>query len=146
MVKTGVTTDIEKLITFFIEQELEFDENDEYGEDELVKCWEALDDEGQLAGGCVLALRDGEFICDGIATAPAQRGTGLGRELLALLISEVKARGGDKIFLVARAPGFFAKYGFVPVKREDAPEFFECFTCPQYGKTCFPEVMKLSTL
>ena len=24
-----------------------------------------------------------------------------------------------------------------------APNFFECLTCPQYGKNCHPEVMKL---
>jgi N-acetylglutamate synthase-like GNAT family acetyltransferase len=138
-----VTEDVAKLIPFFIEQELEFEENEEYGDDELVKCWEALDDDGTLVGGCVLALREGEFICDGIATAPALRGGGLGKELLELLIEEVRSRGGDTVYLVARAPGFFAKQGFDVIERKEAPEFFECFTCPQYNKTCFPEVMKL---
>ena len=46
------------------------------------------------------------------------------------------------MYLVARAPGFFAKHGFKEVAREDAPNFFECFTCPQYGKTCHPQVMR----
>ncbi len=40
-------------------------------------------------------------------------------------------------------PEFFRKYGFETVAREEAPNFFECLTCPQYGKTCHPEVMKL---
>jgi N-acetylglutamate synthase-like GNAT family acetyltransferase len=144
MVTISVTTDIGKLIPFFIEQELEFEENEEYGEDELVKCWEALSDDGELVGGCALALREGEFICDGIATAPSVRGSGLGEDLLGLLTEEVRSRGGDAVYLVARAPGFFAKQGFEVTERKAAPEFFECFTCPQYKKTCFPEVMKLS--
>jgi N-acetylglutamate synthase-like GNAT family acetyltransferase len=143
MVTIRVIDDINKLIPFFIEQELEFEENEEYGDDELLKCWEATDEAGQLVGGCVLARREGEYICDGIATAPAFRGTGLGKDLLNVLLDEVRARGGDVLYLVARAPGFFAGQGFDIIERKDAPEFFECFTCPQYQKTCFPEVMKL---
>ena len=33
--------------------------------------------------------------------------------------------------------------GFVTVPREEAPNFFECLTCPQYGVDCHPEVMRL---
>ena len=47
------------------------------------------------------------------------------------------------MYLVARAPEFFRKNGFVTIPREEAPNFFECLTCPQYGKTCHPEVMKI---
>ena len=66
---------------------------------------------------------------------------GYGEELLRRGLEEVKSLGGSRMFLVARAPGFFAKSGFVPVPREEAPEFFECLTCPQYGVDCHPEVM-----
>jgi N-acetylglutamate synthase-like GNAT family acetyltransferase len=96
-----------------------------------------------IAGAAVLALREGKFICDGIATDERVRGMGLGKALLDMLISDVKERSGNALFLVARAPEFFAKYGFVSVPRNDAPNFFECFTCPQYKETCFPEVMRL---
>ncbi|MDR3225134.1 MAG: GNAT family N-acetyltransferase [Clostridiales Family XIII bacterium] len=173
MRKISETADYRVLITFFIENELEFEEGEEYGDDEIVKCWRAdaygedcgaaagheencgvaagsdgaisheTEDVGRLAGACILAMREGEYICDGIAVAQGLRKTGLGRELLGLLLKEAAGRGADRIFLVARAPGFFAKAGFVPISRADAPEFFECFTCPQYGKTCHPEVMRL---
>jgi GNAT superfamily N-acetyltransferase len=153
------TGDYRPLIPFFIENGLEFEEDEEYGTDEIVKCWRA--DErvpaeppgpapggaqaaaGKLVGGCILARREDEYICDGIAVAPEHRKDGLGRELLGLLLEEAKGRGADRLFLVARAPGFFAKSGFVAIPREKAPEFFECFTCPQYGRTCHPEVMRL---
>ncbi|MDR2156760.1 MAG: GNAT family N-acetyltransferase [Clostridiales Family XIII bacterium] len=136
------TEDYEGLIPFFIENGLEFSEEDGTPTD-IVKCWRAEDADGGLAGGCVLARREGEFICDGIAVAPAFRAGGLGRRLLGILIEEVRAEGGRRLYLVARAPGFFGKNGFVSVERKSAPNFFECFTCPQYGETCFPEVMKL---
>ncbi|MDR1028110.1 MAG: GNAT family N-acetyltransferase [Clostridiales Family XIII bacterium] len=137
----AATEDYEGLVPFFIENGLEFSEEDETPTD-IVKCWSAKDGRGVLVGGCVLARREGEFICDGIAVSPDFRAGGLGKRLLDVLVAEAAARGGAHVYLVARAPKFFAKYGFVAVERKDAPKFFECFTCPQYVKTCFPEVMK----
>ena len=138
------TEDYEKLVPFFIENELEFTEEDaEEVPTDLVKCWEITDGEGSLVGGFVLALREGEYICDGIAIDENLRGTGLGSELLDLGIEETTRRGGERMYLVARAPEFFRKNGFVTVPREEAPNFFECLTCPQYGISCHPEVMRI---
>jgi N-acetylglutamate synthase-like GNAT family acetyltransferase len=134
------TEDYEVLIPMFIEQGLEFSEEEEVPTD-IVACWKATDAEGRLLGGAVLARREGELICDGIATVPEVRGTGLGKRLLDGLIAEGIALGGRRLFLVARAPNFFRSQGFKTVSRAEAPNFFECFTCPQYQKTCFPEVM-----
>jgi GNAT superfamily N-acetyltransferase len=162
MITITETADYRPLIPFFIENELEFEEGEEYEGDEIVQCWRAdeLPENGaaspgvatplhsppapRLVGGAVLAKREGEYICDGIAVAPAHRKDGLGKKLLDLLLAEAKGRGATELYLVARAPGFFAKSGFVPVPRDKAPGFFECFTCPQYGKTCHPEVMRLA--
>ena len=138
------TEEYEKLVPFFIENELEFTEEDaEEVPTDLVKCWQITDEEDKLVGAFVLARREGEYICDGIAIDARLRGTGLGGELLALGIEETRARGGDRMFLVARAPEFFRKNGFVTVPRQEAPNFFECLTCPQYGITCHPEVMRI---
>jgi N-acetylglutamate synthase-like GNAT family acetyltransferase len=162
MIKITETTDYSILIPFFIENDLEFEEGEVYGEDEIVKCWRAdayekgrgaaaeedvtvthePEGAGSLVGACILAIREGEYICDGIAVTPQLRKTGLGRELLDLLLDDARSRGADQVFLVARAPGFFATAGFIPIPRTEAPEFFECFTCPQYGKSCHPEVMR----
>jgi N-acetylglutamate synthase-like GNAT family acetyltransferase len=145
------TDDLAPLVRFFIENELEFESEDDYSFDEILKAWRADDadatdatDTGRLLGGCVLALREGRFICDGIATDPSVRGEHLGEALLTQLIDEVRARSGTEVYLVARAPEFFAKYGFEVVSRADAPNFFECFSCPQYGVSCHPEVMRLT--
>ena len=137
------TEDYEKLVPFFIENELEFTEEDaEEVPTDVVKCWQITDADGRLVGGFVLALREGEYICDGIAIDNSLRGTGLGSELLKLGLEETVKRGGERMFLVARAPEFFRRNGFVTVPRQEAPNFFECLTCPQYGISCHPEVMR----
>ena len=138
------TEEYEKLVPFFIENELEFTEEDaEEVPTDLVKCWQITDGEGNLVGAFVLALREGEYICDGIAIDETLRGTGLGSRLLDLGLEETVKRGGERMYLVARAPEFFRKNGFVTVPRQEAPNFFECLTCPQYGVTCHPEVMRI---
>ena len=77
------TENYEKLVPFFIRNELEFTEEDmEEVPTDLVKCWQIADLDGGLVGAFVLAKREGEFICDGIAIEEELRGTGLGRKLL----------------------------------------------------------------
>ena len=138
------TDEYAKLVEFMIANQLEFTEEDaEEVPTDLVKCWEITDSAGNLIGGFVLAKRQGEYICDGIAVDGSRRGENLGTELLNKGIEETKSLGGRSMYLVARAPEFFRKNGFVTIPRVEAPNFFECLTCPQYGKTCHPEVMKI---
>ena len=140
MIEIRQADDYESLVRFFIDNELEFSEDEPVPTD-LIKCWEARDD-GELVGAFALARREDEFICDGIAVDEKYRKMELGRALLRLGIEETVKRGGSRMYLVARAPEFFRREGFEKVEREDAPNFFECLTCPQYGRTCHPEVMK----
>ena len=140
------TEEYTSLVPFFIENELEFTEEDaEEVPTDLVKCWKVTGkgEAGQdaLMGAFVLAKREGEYICDGIAVDRTYRGSDIGTELLQLGLDETKRLGGTRMYLVARAPEFFRKNGFRTVRREDAPNFFECLTCPQYGISCYPEVM-----
>lgn len=150
-IQISVTEDYEKLVPFFIKNGLEFS-GDEPVPTDLVKCWQIVksgdadETEDELVGGLVLAKRQGEFIIDGIAIAPEYRDFQYGSILLNQGIMETLKQGGRRIFLVARAPGFFKKQGFVRVPKEDAPNFFECLTCSQYQKTCYPEVMKRDLL
>lgn len=143
-IKIRTTENYDALTELFIRNELEFSEEEPVDTD-VLKCWELTHGNGELEamiGGLALALREEEYIIDGIAIEPIYRKLGLGKVLLDKAVAEVKARGGKRIFLVARAPKFFEKYGFVAVAREDAPNFFECATCPQYNVSCFPEVMR----
>lgn len=167
--KISVTQMHEKLNPFYAENGLEIAEDEPVSTD-TIKSWVIMknvggadvqpddaitastdiieepladDDAGEnIVGACTLAFRQGEYIIDGIALAPQARGTGGGTALLKAAEEEAALRGGKRIYLVARAPEFFRENGYVTVERGDAPEFFECFGCDQYNKTCFPEVMK----
>ncbi len=151
------TDEYERLVQFFVKNGLEFDGDEEVDTD-IIKCWKIsqavqddlthvkdahTDGKDALAAGCVLALREGRYIIDGIAVDPALRKAGLGKMLVEKVKQEVLARGGDAIYLVARAPGFFRTLGFETIDPQDAPNFFECKQCPQYQVSCHPEVMKL---
>lgn len=136
------TDEYERLVKFFVVNELEFDGDEEVDTD-IVKCLKVVNDEDFLYGAAVLAKREGKFIIDGIAVEEEYRKSKIGKLMLDEIIKEVKQRGGKELFLVARAPGFFAKSGFVCVPADEAPNFFECKYCPQFQISCFPEIMKL---
>lgn len=141
--KMRQTNEYEKLVKFFVENQLEFDGDEEVDTD-IVKCFEIVHgDEEHLVGAAVLAKREGRYIIDGIAVDAPYRKLKVGKILLDKVIETVKELNGDSIYLVARAPEFFRKNGFVTIEADHAPNFFECKYCPQYQVSCHPEVMKL---
>ena len=151
------TDEYDRLVKFFVENRLEFDGDEEVDTD-ILKCWKITqaeagdlshittdngDGSDYIVAGCVLAQREGKYIIDGIAVDKTMRKFGLGKLLINKAKEEVKSRGGDSIYLVARAPEFFKKLGFTAIPADNAPNFFECKYCPQYGTECHPEIMKL---
>ena len=78
--KIAETKDYDRLVPMFIANRLEFSEDEPVPTD-IVKCWQLTDEAGNLQGGAVLALREGEFIVDGIAVNEPYRKTGAGAEL-----------------------------------------------------------------
>ncbi len=136
------TDEYERLVKFFVENQLEFDGDEEVDTD-IIKCYKITHGDDHLAGAVVLAKREGEYIIDGIAVEKVYRKMNIGQILLKKVIEKVRELGGERLFLVARAPEFFKKFGFVQVDPETAPNFFECKYCPQYQVDCFPEVLKL---
>ena len=136
-----LTDEYDRLVQFFVDNELEFDGDEEVDTD-ILKCYKFTDKEDNLIGGVVLAKREGEYIIDGIAVDKAHRDSGIGEILLNQIKEDVEELGGDSIYLVARAPEFFRKNGFEEVEPDVAPNFFECKYCPQYGKNCSPEIMR----
>lgn len=136
-----VTDEYDRLVKFFVENQLEFDGDEEVDTD-IVKSYKVTDKDDRLIGGAVLARREGRFIIDGIAVDAGFRKKKIGEHLLSEVLAEVKERGGESLYLVARAPGFFRRNGFTIIDPDDAPNFFECKYCPQYMVSCHPEVMK----
>jgi GNAT superfamily N-acetyltransferase len=148
------TKNYKALVSLFIRNGLEYTEEDNEITTDILEMYGAFDrknpdndcpergDVASMVGGVVLAKRQGQFICDGIAVEPEYRHMKIGERLLATILRDVKTRGGTSLFLVARAPEFFKKHGFEGAS-SDAPTFFECATCPQYNASCFPEVLKI---
>lgn len=130
----------EPMMELFLRNDLEISEEEPVPTD-LIRCWKAETEQGQMIGGCALAVREGDYIIDGIAVEPEYRKERIASKLLSEALNEVRSRKGTKVYLVARAPGFFRKHGFESIKPEQAPDFFECRTCPQFQVNCFPEVM-----
>lgn len=141
-IKITVTDDMDVLNDFFEANDLEISDAEPV-ETNVIKAWRADDENGKLVGGVCLAFREGDYIIDGIAVNQSLRGKRMGEKLLGLAIDQVKSLGGKKLFLVARAPGFFKTQGFNIVSEKEAPLFFECADCPQYKVDCFPEIMLL---
>ena len=72
------TDEYERLVKFFVENELEFDGDEEVDTD-IVKCWKVTHKDDVLIGACVLAKRQGKYIIDGIAVTKLFRKFGIGK-------------------------------------------------------------------
>lgn len=146
-IRLSMTDEYDRLVRFFIENGLEYDEEDEKkaveeGIDTDIVCsYKLTDQNDRLLGAFCLAKRQGAFIIDGIAVDPEFRGNALGQILLHKAVSMTRSMGGKAIWLVARAPGFFKNNGFVQGAAGEGPVFYECENCGQRGDTCFPEVL-----
>lgn len=135
------TEDRANLDELFRDNKLEFVPGETLQTD-TIKLWKAEEcGQGILLGGVCLAKREGEYVIDGIAVNPKFRGSGIGTALIETACNEVRKLGGNRVFLITKEPWPFKKAGFDTVRREDAPDHFECYRCPQYRKKCFPEVM-----
>ena len=140
------TQDTDLLMDVFERNDIEVAE-DEFtgGHTLLLKAYAVYDDDarGRLVGVVALARRMDRIIINGIAVEPEYRRSGLASGLLALVMAEAKAMGADGIWIVARAPLFFESHGFEYITADQVPEgLFDCPSCPQYNKTCFPKLMK----
>lgn len=140
------TQDTDLLMDVFERNDIEVAE-DEFtgGHTSLLKSYAVYDDDaqGRLVGAVALARRMDRIIINGIAVEPEYRRSGVASGLLALVMKEAKAMGTDVIWIVARAPLFFESHGFEYITADQVPEgLFDCPSCPQYNKTCFPKLMK----
>jgi len=140
-VRMESTTEYERLVKFFIEQGLEYDE-DEKDFSNVIKAWKITQPGDFLIAGCMLVKRDGHFVVQGIAVDPVLRKFGMGKVLMKKALEEARRHGAEEIILVARKPDFYKKLNFDTVPWEESPDIFDCSDCPQRGVDCFPEVMK----
>ncbi|MBB2487396.1 GNAT family N-acetyltransferase [Mitsuaria sp. WAJ17] len=78
---------------------------------------------GQMAGYAFGNVASGEVVV--LALLPAYEGQGLGRRLLQCLMTDLRARGHQRLFLgcasdpTLRSPGFYRHLGWRPTGRRD---------------------------
>ncbi len=118
------------------------DEGEREGKERL-GAWEARTATGTLVGGITLERSGGLDIADWMAVDPAYRGRGIASRLLAALEQEARLRGVRRLWITARAPGFFAANGYRAVDSGPEADWLlgECPSCPQYGHGCSPQPM-----
>lgn len=135
------TGNYEELIPLFSASGLEIHVEADNKPKGMITCWKAERD-GQLAGGVSIEKKGGFFVIGDIAVEETMRGENVGGLLLATAMEKIYDLEGDEIYLVAKAPKFFEKYGFTYLDAEAAPDIFNCKTCDQRGVKCYPEFMK----
>lgn len=134
------TVEYDSLIDLCIRSGLELDPEEPVPEG-LVACIGLVDsDTGKIYGVGGLCY-NGEYVLRCIAVEEAYRGKGYGRRLVETLMEEAGKRGAEKIWLTAKVPDFYKKFGFHIVSREKAPFTTKCGECPQYHNGCDSEVM-----
>jgi ribosomal protein S18 acetylase RimI-like enzyme len=87
--------------------------------------------DSQVVGHCTGDSGTGEIV--GLAVVPAHQGSGIGRELLDLVVHALRAEGAHRVWVAApsdpalRAHGFYRAVGWVPTgeRTQDGSEVLE---------------------
>lgn len=94
-----------------------------------------LRSEGSLVGVVGLEIHHSQGLLRSLAIQPTFRGQGYARDLVRFVEGFCVARGLDSLFLLTTtAAAFFAKLGYQPAARRDAPE--EIRATSQFSTLC----------
>ena len=107
----------------------------------FVKAFCCKDVDNNIIAGSSITFRKGHYILNDIAVAEEFRSMNIGESLLAVTEKEIKKLGGETIYITAKAPEFFAKYGYEYLDEKDVPDIFVCLDCKQLNITCNPKFM-----
>lgn len=112
------------------------------GDEDVYAAWGGFEGD-DLVGAIVLErLLDLDTV-NWMAVDEAHRGRGLASRLYAALEREARERGMLRLWVTARAPGFFVAQGYRPVAPGAQAETLlgECPQCEQYGRGCTPQAL-----
>lgn len=132
----------EEMVPMFIEAGLEVRKGEPVPEGLLV-CFEVIEEKsGRRIGGAALTYEHGEYVIRTVAVEKSYQGQGIGKWLVQRILDEAREWEARQVVLNAKLPSFYKKLGFTVMKREEAPPISECYTCPRFGKDCYPEIMR----
>lgn len=129
-----------KLVDFYISRGIEFDDDKQYPHPPVFSYIAEIDN--QFVGAITVCKENNDFILDEVAVIEGKEKQGICKALVNTVIDRIEKEYGDsKFYLVAKNPEVFKNMGFNVIQRDEAPSFSECFTCPDFQKKCFPEIM-----
>ncbi len=94
----------------------------------------ALDEQGNVIGVCGLSIIWADLAeVVALAVAPAARGKGIGRRLVAACLDEARELGIRRVMSLTYEKVFFEKLGFAVVDRQNLPHkvWADCVRCPK---------------
>jgi N-acetylglutamate synthase-like GNAT family acetyltransferase len=84
------------------------------------------EDTARVLGAVGVEVHEASGLLQALVVAPAHRGNGLGRSLVAALESHARNRGLQRLFLVAAThTGFFLRRGYQALPAEETPPQFQ---------------------
>lgn len=132
-------TDHKGLIDFYIDCGIEFPSQEYVGLPIFSYLVGTMDN---IIAAITITAQNSNVIIDDLAVHKNYRNKGYGRMLLQRALDRIELLENNKqVYVITKEPAFFAKYGFVPIQRTDAPDFSICFQCDQFQKKCFPVAM-----
>lgn len=123
----------DKLIGFYVENGLEFDENKGYFGNNINSL--AIVVNGEIVGAVSFSIYKNNSFIEALAVDRKYRKKGYGKILLKKAIEQLN---GD-IYTISKADKFYLENGF-NYSNEDLIGN-ECKICEEYNVTCFPKVM-----
>jgi len=81
------------------------------------------EEEGTIAGAVGLERYGSAALLRSAVVSPANRGTGIGRQLVESLLQRASEDGIDELYLLTTtAEKYFPRFGFTPTTRAEVPE------------------------
>ena len=110
--------------------------------EEIVVAWGARVGT-RLVGAIALERDHGLDVVNWLSVHADFRGRGVAGRLYAELEREAGRRGVRRLWVTARAPGFFARQDYFPLGTgpESRHLLRACTACQQYGRTCRPQAL-----
>ena len=136
------TNDYHALSKLFHDSGMEVEVED-VAPQETIKMWRCDNDEtGELLAGAVLQFKSGCYVLEDLAVTERYRGKGLGKTMMDIALDEARRLGAEEIWGCAKVPDYYFQYNWQEIDRETSPEISHCQSCKQFGKSCFPCIIK----